>query len=51
MGQMTVVAFTGWGQETDRHKAQETGFGDLMVKAAEPAAIESVLIKRSRRAM
>ena len=38
-----LVALTGWGQEEDRRKSDESGFDSHMVKPVEPAALETLL--------
>jgi CheY-like chemotaxis protein len=38
-----LVAVTGWGQESDRRRAQENGFDDHLVKPATPDALLSML--------
>jgi CheY-like chemotaxis protein len=38
-----LVAVTGWGQDEDRRRSQEAGFGLHMVKPVEPAALEKLL--------
>jgi PAS domain S-box-containing protein len=41
--QMTLVALTGWGQETDRQHAAEAGFDSHFVKPIDPAILERLL--------
>jgi signal transduction histidine kinase len=38
-----LVAVTGWGQESDRRRAQEVGFDDHLVKPATPEALLCML--------
>jgi CheY-like chemotaxis protein len=38
-----IVAVTGWGQETDRHLAQEAGFHRHLVKPADLDALIDVM--------
>jgi signal transduction histidine kinase len=38
-----LVAVTGWGQESDRRRAQEVGFDDHLVKPATPDALLGML--------
>jgi CheY-like chemotaxis protein/nitrogen-specific signal transduction histidine kinase len=40
---VVLVAVTGWGQQEDRLRSQEAGFGYHMVKPVEPAALEKLL--------
>lgn len=37
-----LVALTGWGQEEDRHRSQEAGFDEHLVKPADLETIERV---------
>jgi len=37
---MLLIAITGWGQETDRHRSQEAGFDHHLVK---PVALPTLL--------
>jgi CheY-like chemotaxis protein len=39
----TLVAVTGWGQESDRAQAREAGFDRHLVKPVDPAEIEAIL--------
>jgi two-component system, sensor histidine kinase len=39
----TLVAVTGWGQETDRQLAREAGFDEYMVKPVEMERVQAVL--------
>jgi len=41
--QMTLVAITGWGQESDRQRAFAAGFDHHLVKPAEPARVIEIL--------
>ncbi len=41
--EMTLVALTGWGQETDRQKSRAAGFNCHLVKPVDPEAIRSLL--------
>jgi PAS domain S-box-containing protein len=38
-----LIALTGWGQEEDRRKTQESGFNHHLVKPAAPAALREML--------
>ena len=45
---IVLVALTGWGQEEDRRRSQESGFDHHMVKPVELAALEGVLNQPAR---
>jgi signal transduction histidine kinase len=38
-----LVAFTGWGQETDRNRAREAGFDHHLVKPADLGTLKAIL--------
>ncbi len=40
---LVLVALTGWGQETDRHRTRAAGFDHHLVKPVNPAALEELL--------
>jgi PAS domain S-box-containing protein len=40
---LTLVAFTGYGQDEDRRRVREAGFDYHLVKPLEPAALEKIL--------
>jgi CheY-like chemotaxis protein len=40
---VTLVALTGWGQETDRLRAMESGFDYHLVKPVDPNALNQLL--------
>ena len=40
---MVLIAATGWGQETDRHRSREVGFDHHLVKPVDPAALIQLL--------
>jgi len=40
---MVLIALTGWGQETDRHRSQAAGFDHHLVKPVDPAALLQLL--------
>jgi CheY-like chemotaxis protein len=42
-GSATLVALTGWGQESDRRKSSEAGFDRHLVKPADPADLRALL--------
>jgi PAS domain S-box-containing protein len=43
--ELTLVALTGWGQETDRKRALESGFDYHLVKPVDPNALNDLLAK------
>ena len=43
LAKVTLIAMTGYGQEDDRRKSQETGFDGHMVKPADPVDLEKLL--------
>jgi CheY-like chemotaxis protein len=47
---MTLVAVTGWGQDTDRQKATESGFHHHCVKPMSEATLRDILSGVQRRA-
>ncbi|MEC7521329.1 MAG: response regulator [Myxococcota bacterium] len=49
----TLIAVTGWGQESDRQRAMEAGFDRHLVKPVSPRDLKRVLIESSsgRRAV
>jgi CheY-like chemotaxis protein len=40
---MVIVALTGWGQEEDRRRSQESGFDHHLVKPVEIGALQGLL--------
>jgi signal transduction histidine kinase len=40
---MVLIALTGWGQETDRHRSQAAGFDHHLVKPVDPADLVQLL--------
>ena len=42
--QVTLIALTGWGQEEDRRRTREAGFNHHLVKPADIAALQSLLV-------
>jgi signal transduction histidine kinase len=40
---VTLVALTGWGQETDRRRAMEAGFDHHLVKPVDPSTLNQLL--------
>jgi CheY-like chemotaxis protein len=45
----TLVAVTGWGQESDRIRSRESGFSYHFVKPVSDAALRSLLVEVSKR--
>jgi signal transduction histidine kinase/ActR/RegA family two-component response regulator len=41
--EMVLVALTGWGQDEDKHRAQEAGFDHHLTKPVDPTALQSLL--------
>jgi CheY-like chemotaxis protein len=48
---ITLIALTGWGQESDRQKAIDAGFDRHLTKPIDPDALESHLSARARPAV
>jgi PAS domain S-box-containing protein len=46
---LSIVALTGWGQESDRRRTHEAGFDDHLTKPIEPAQVERLLAEPPRR--
>jgi CheY-like chemotaxis protein len=44
---ITLVALTGWGQETDRRRSREAGFDGHLVKPVEPDALLELMTQRA----
>jgi CheY-like chemotaxis protein len=40
---MTLIALTGWGQESDRRRAQLAGFDHHLTKPIDPDQLEALL--------
>lgn len=40
---MTLIAMTGWGQESDRQKSKEAGFDEHLVKPVDPRTLLKLL--------
>ncbi len=47
MGQSTLIAVTGYGQEQDRRKTREAGFHHHLVKPVDPAQLQALLAARA----
>jgi PAS domain S-box-containing protein len=43
LGQVVLVALTGWGQDGDRRRSREAGFDRHLVKPVDPATLQEVL--------
>jgi PAS domain S-box-containing protein len=46
---MLLLALTGWGQEEDRRRAQEAGFGHHLTKPVDPSELVKLLRNSIRR--
>ena len=46
---LMLVALTGWGQEEDRRRSEESGFDAHMVKPVDLAALSNLLVKLGAR--
>jgi CheY-like chemotaxis protein len=44
LGDVVLVALTGYGQESDRQQSREAGFDHHLVKPVDFAKIESILL-------
>jgi CheY-like chemotaxis protein len=53
LGDVCLVALTGWGQEEDRRRGKEAGFDYHLTKPAEPAVVQQLLasLPEPRRAV
>jgi len=40
---ITLIALTGWGQESDRQRATDAGFDRHLTKPVDPDALESLI--------
>ncbi len=40
---ITLIAVTGWGRESDRHKAVAAGFNHYMMKPVDPDVLEELI--------
>jgi CheY-like chemotaxis protein len=47
--QVSVVAVTGWGQQSDKRSAVQSGFDAHITKPADPAQLEQIICTLSRR--
>jgi PAS domain S-box-containing protein len=45
---MTLVALTGWGQDDDKHRARQAGFDHHLVKPADIAVLQGLLLHAGR---
>jgi PAS domain S-box-containing protein len=43
LGQVALVALSGWGQEEDRRRSRRAGFDHHLVKPVDPRALEALL--------
>jgi CheY-like chemotaxis protein len=42
--EVTLIALTGWGQEDDRRRTREAGFDHHLVKPADIAALQTLIV-------
>jgi PAS domain S-box-containing protein len=42
-GELTIVAMTGWGQDSDRLRSQDAGFDHHLVKPVDPNLLQKIL--------
>ena len=42
-----LIALTGWGQDSDRRRALESGFDEHLSKPVEPESLEALINSRS----
>jgi CheY-like chemotaxis protein len=47
---LIIVALTGWGAESDRHKSREAGFNFHLTKPADIGAVDAILAQVPRAA-
>ncbi len=47
-GDITMVALTGWGQESDRQRTADAGFDRHLVKPADPAQLQRLFSESAR---
>ena len=47
---LTLVALTGWGQETDRQRATDAGFDYHLTKPVDPSLLNDLLVEIALRA-
>jgi len=47
---VVLVAMTGYGQETDRHRSREVGFNAHLVKPADFGKVQQILATNSEKA-
>jgi CheY-like chemotaxis protein len=48
-GDMTLVALTGWGQETDRRRTAEAGFDHHLIKPVDPQMLNVLLAEAAKK--
>jgi CheY-like chemotaxis protein len=46
-GALLVIALTGWGQDSDRQRAQDAGFDWHLTKPVDPDALQALIASRS----
>jgi len=48
-GDLTLVALTGWGQETDRRRTAEAGFDHHLIKPVDPQMLNALLAEAAKK--
>ena len=48
-GEVTLVALTGWGQETDRRRTAEAGFDHHLIKPVDPQMLNALLAEATKK--
>jgi len=46
---LTLVALTGWGQETDRRRTAEAGFDHHLIKPVDPQMLNALLAETAKK--
>ena len=46
---LTLVALTGWGQETDRRRTAEAGFDHHLIKPVDPQMLNALLAEAAKK--
>jgi len=48
-GDLTLVALTGWGQETDRRRTADAGFDHHLIKPVDPQMLNALLAEAAKK--